>query len=165
MLVGGGSRSGKTRFALQLARECGRRLAYVATAELLDQEMRERAFAHRAERGDAFTTIEEPRELPGVIRDADFDAIVVDCLTIWVSNLLHAGAGDVQSCGRSLVEAAAACPARVILVTNEVGCGIVPDNELARRFRDEAGWMNQMLASRAEQVWWLVFGCPLKVKG
>lgn len=167
MLVGGGSRSGKTAFALQRARACGPRLAYIATAELRDAEMRARALAHRDERGAEFVTIEEAFDVAGMIRSraAEFDAIVVDCLTLWVSNLMLSGAEDVRAAGMRLAEAAAASVTEVILITNEVGCGIVPENELARRFRDEAGWMNQLIASSSGQVWWLIFGCPLKVKG
>lgn len=166
ILVGGGSRSGKTAFALNLARGCGPRLAYVATAELFDEEMRERAALHRAERGAGFTTLEEPHDVTGLLARAgsEYDGIVVDCLTLWVTNRLLAGA-DLRSEGARLAEAAASAAAQVVFVTNEVGCGIVPENELARRFRDHAGWVNQAFAGRADAVWWLVFGCPLKVKG
>ncbi|MCC6341416.1 MAG: bifunctional adenosylcobinamide kinase/adenosylcobinamide-phosphate guanylyltransferase [Bryobacterales bacterium] len=167
ILVGGGSRSGKTGFALAAARKRGTRLAYVAAAELLDDEMKQRAGAHRMERGTEFTTFEEPLEIGALLsrRGAEFDAMVVDCVTLWISNLLHAGREDLRAEGSALAGAAQACAAEVILVTNEVGCGIVPENELARRFRDEAGWMNQTLAARAREVYWLLFGCALKVKG
>ncbi|MCC6392343.1 MAG: bifunctional adenosylcobinamide kinase/adenosylcobinamide-phosphate guanylyltransferase [Bryobacterales bacterium] len=167
ILVGGGSRSGKTGFALAAARGRGTRLAYVATAELFDDEMRQRAEAHRKERGGGFVTFEEPREIGALLarRGAEFDAVVVDCVTLWISNLLHAGREDLRAEGAALAGAAQACAAEVILVTNEVGCGIIPENDLARRFRDEAGWMNQTLAERAAEVYWLVFGCALKVKG
>jgi adenosylcobinamide kinase/adenosylcobinamide-phosphate guanylyltransferase len=142
-------------------------LAYVATAELFDDEMRQRAEAHRKERGNGFFTIEEPREIGALLsrRGREFDAVVVDCVTLWISNLLHAGREDLRAECAALAGAAQTCAAQVILVTNEVGCGIVPENELARRFRDEAGWMNQTLAERAAEVYWLVFGCALKVKG
>ncbi|MBS1826155.1 MAG: bifunctional adenosylcobinamide kinase/adenosylcobinamide-phosphate guanylyltransferase [Acidobacteria bacterium] len=165
MLVGGGSRSGKTRLALDLAAGMGHRLLYVATAELLDEEMQRRADAHRAERGSRFVTVEAPRDLAAAVREhaGQFDGVVVDCLTLWVSNLMLSGVEDLRPHGEEL---AAVCSGRpVLLVTNEVGCGIVPESELARRFRDEAGWMNQRMAEAADAVYWVVFGCPLKVKG
>ncbi|MBL8209516.1 MAG: bifunctional adenosylcobinamide kinase/adenosylcobinamide-phosphate guanylyltransferase [Bryobacterales bacterium] len=167
ILVGGGSRSGKTRFALQLAEAAGPRLAYLATAALLDDGMRERARMHRAERGDRFVTLEEadhPADL--IVREASrFDAIVVDCLTLWISNRMLAGVADMREEAEAFASASSGVAARVILVTNEVGAGIVPDNELAIRFRDQAGWVNQIFATQASEVWWTVFGCPLKVKG
>ncbi|MFN7932728.1 MAG: bifunctional adenosylcobinamide kinase/adenosylcobinamide-phosphate guanylyltransferase [Bryobacteraceae bacterium] len=165
ILVGGGSRSGKTRLALDLAAGMGSKLLYVATAELFDDEMRHRAEAHRAERGSRFETVEAPRDVAGAVREhvGRYDAVVIDCLTLWVSNLLLDGVDDLRAHGEEL---AAACSGRpVVLVTNEVGCGIVPENELARRFRDEAGWMNQRMAEAADAVYWSVFGCALKVKG
>ncbi len=167
ILVGGGSRSGKTRFALQLAEAAGPRLAYLATAALLDDGMRERARLHRAERGERFVTLEEadhPAEL--IKKEASrFDAIVVDCLTLWISNRMLAGVADLREEAGDFAAVCSAAPSRVIVVTNEVGAGIVPDNELAIRFRDQAGWVNQIFAEHATEVWWTVFGCPLKVKG
>ncbi|MCS7025981.1 MAG: bifunctional adenosylcobinamide kinase/adenosylcobinamide-phosphate guanylyltransferase [Bryobacteraceae bacterium] len=167
ILVGGGSRSGKTRFALDQALRRGSRLGYIATAEIRDEEMRARVQAHRAERGPNFETIEEPRQLAALLhhRGESFDAIVIDCLTLWASNLLLDGQHDLRPAALELARAAAAAKAEVILITNEVGCGIVPENELARRFRDQAGWINQIMADQANEVWWMVFGCGLKVKG
>ncbi len=167
ILVGGGSRSGKTRFALDRARQFGNRLGYVATAELRDEEMIARAVMHRAERGADFTTIEEPRDLSGILRNrsAGFDALVIDCLTLWVNNLLEEGLTDLDKEAGRLAEAAHSAASAVILVTSEVGCGIVPDNETARRFRDQAGWVNQRMAAGAAEVYWMAFGCALKVKG
>lgn len=166
VLVGGGSRSGKSRYALRLAESRGSRLGFVATAQALDDEMRERVVAHGRERGDAFLTIEEPFEVAGVLerRAAEFDAIVVDCLTIWLSNLQLDGSRDIETESKKLLSAACNAPACVVLVTNEVGAGIVPDNALARRFRDLAGWLNQQAAEVASEVYWMVFGCPLRVK-
>jgi len=165
VLVGGGSRSGKTRFALDRARRFGARLAYVATAQALDAEMRARAARHREERGDAFTTFEEPLEVARLLRGpvGAFDAVVVDCLTLWLNNLMSAGR-DAEAEAKALIGAIREAGCGVVLVTNEVGCGIVPANELARRFRDRAGWLNQQIAGSADEVWWLVFGCPLRVK-
>ncbi len=162
VLIGGGSRSGKSRYALELAKRVGSRLAFIATAQLFDGEMRSRVERHQQDRGEQFTTIEEPLELAKSIREASgYDAIVVDCLTLWVSNLML---GDREIPTEDLIAAIRGSQATVILVTNEVGCGIVPDNELARRFRDLAGWLNQAVAEAADEVYWMVFGVPLKVK-
>lgn len=165
ILIGGGSRSGKTKFAIERARAQGPRRAYIATAETLDDEMKARAEAHRSERGPDFLTLEEPLDVAGVVenRGGGFDAVVIDCLTIWLSNLLLAGR-DGKREGARLLEAARAAAPAVLCVTNEVGCGIVPDNELARRFRDEAGWLNQRVAEAADEVYWMIFGCAMRVK-
>jgi adenosylcobinamide kinase / adenosylcobinamide-phosphate guanylyltransferase len=166
VLVGGGARSGKSRHALELTRACGSHLAFVATAQAGDGEMVERIARHRAERGPEFTTFEEPLDLAGTIRDTAprFDAILVDCLTLWLSNLMFAGA-NVDAAWLGLRDALAAAPCRVVLVTNEVGCGIVPENALARQFRDAAGRLNQRVGEVADEVYWMVFGLPLQVKG
>jgi adenosylcobinamide kinase/adenosylcobinamide-phosphate guanylyltransferase len=156
VLVGGGARSGKSRWALERARKCGGRLVYIATAEALDDEMSIRIARHRAERSGEFETIEEPRELAKAIRSAQGDAIVVDCLTLWLANVM----GDAEE----TIAAAKEHAAEVICVTNEVGCGIVPENALAREFRDRAGRMNQRFAEAADEVYWMVFGQPLRVK-
>src|ERR1700722_3852310 len=125
--------------------------------------MRERIRAHREERGPDFTTIEEPVELAAAIgrHAGDFDALVVDCLTLWLNNIEWSEASKLTA---SLIEAAVAAPAQVILVTNEVGCGIVPENAAARRFRDEAGKLNQRVAEAASEVYWMAFGCALRLK-
>jgi Adenosyl cobinamide kinase/adenosyl cobinamide phosphate guanylyltransferase len=163
VLVGGGSRSGKSRHALQLARDCGPRLGFIATAQALDDEMRERIHLHQRERGPGFLTIEEPVALAAAIARsaAQLDAIVVDCLTLWLSNILST---DIESEVSELIASSLASPARVIFVTNEVGCGIVPESALARRFRDCAGRLNQRVAEAASEVYWMVFGCALRVK-
>jgi adenosylcobinamide kinase/adenosylcobinamide-phosphate guanylyltransferase len=156
VLVGGGARSGKSRWALERARKRGGRLVFIATAEALDDEMSGRILKHRAERGDDFETIEEPRELARAIRSAQGDAIVVDCLTLWLAN----GMGDVEG----TIAAVKEHTAETIVVTNEVGCGIVPDNALAREFQDRAGVVNQRFAEAADEVYWMVFGQALRVK-
>lgn len=161
VLIGGGSRSGKSSFALSYARRSGERRGFLATAEAFDDEMRERIERHREDRGPDFVTLEEPLEIERVIADHSFDVLVIDCLTLWLSNLLHAG--------RSLyfdgfIDAAAQSPMTCVLVTNEVGCGIVPENALARQFRDLAGTLNQQVAARAAEVYWMVFGVPMRVK-
>lgn len=164
VLVGGGARSGKSRWALERARKRGGRLVYIATAEALDDEMSARIAKHRAERDSAFQTIEEPLDLARALRSADGDAIVIDCLTLWLSNRMHASLDQALDQTEDAIAAAAAQKAEVIVVTNEVGCGIVPENALAREFRDLAGIMNQRFAEAADEVYWMVFGQPLRVK-
>lgn len=166
ILIGGGSRSGKSSHALILARESGARRAFIATAQAHDDEMRERIRNHQQGRGEDFTTFEEPFEITQLLRtrSSEFDVIVVDCLTLWLSNLMFAQDRDVPHECSELLEAATTAQAHVLLVTNEVGCGIVPDNALARKFRDFAGRLNQEAARRAEAVYWMVFGIALKVK-
>ena len=167
VLIGGGSRSGKSRYALEYARTKGRPLAFIATAETRDEEMRVRAEAHRRERGNEFHTIEEPLELDQAIiaAVARYPAIVVDCLTLWLSNLMfQPQPRDIIREAASMLRVASEAASTVILVTNEVGCGIVPDNELSRRFRDLAGSINQQAAQAAAEVYWMVFGCPMRVK-
>jgi len=156
VLVGGGSRSGKSRWALDRARKRGGRLVFIATAEALDEEMSIRIAKHRAERGPEFTTVEEPLELARTLQSAEADAIVVDCLTLWLAN----GQGDVEGA----IAAAREQAAEVIFVTNEVGCGIVPDNAMAREFRDRAGFVNQRFAEAADEVYLMVFGQALRIK-
>ena len=160
VLVGGGARSGKSRWALERARKHGGRLVYIATAEALDDEMSARIAKHRAERDSAFQTIEEPLELARAISTAECDAMVVDCLTLWLSNLMHRG----QDRTDETIAAARDQSAELIVVTNEVGCGIVPENALAREFRDRAGILNQRFAEAADEVYWMVFGQALRVK-
>ena len=163
ILIGGGSRSGKSRYALELAQQRGaRRPMFLATAQALDGEMAERIRKHREERGDGFVTLEEPFELAAALRALpDCDTVVVDCLTLWVSNLMLAGRGIPTE---ELIAAARATAATVVFVSNEVGCGIVPENALARQFRDLAGALNQRVAAAADEVYWMVFGIPVKVK-
>ena len=164
ILVGGGARSGKSRHALELARGRGERLVFLATAQACDAEMEARIAKHRADRGPEFSTIEEPLEIAGEIRAAGAEALVVDCLTLWLSNLMLASGRDVAAEIEKLLDAARSSRAVVILVTNEVGCSIVPESALARDFRDHAGILNQRIASIADEVYWMVFGCPLRVR-
>jgi len=163
VLVGGGSRSGKSRYALEYAARCGTPRVYIATAEAHDHEMRQRIAAHRQERGDTWTTVEEPLELASAVAASPATSVVIDCLTLWVSNLMFAGR-DVREEGARMLHAASMHPGTIVLVTNEVGCGIVPENQLARQFRDLAGALNQQVAAAAQEVWFLAFGCPLRLK-
>lgn len=163
-LVLGGARSGKTAFAQAQAEAAVARPTLIATGQAFDDEMRMRIDRHRAERGDRWITVEAPLDLTGALATLTAaDAVVVDCLTLWLSNLMHAEI-DIEASARDLIIALAACPARVWLVSNEVGQGIVPDNALARRFRDEAGWMHQRLAAAADTVFMIVAGLPFRLK-
>ena len=165
ILIGGGARSGKSRHALELARKRGSRLGFLGTAETFDEEMARRVALHRAERGTEFSTIEEPLEIAAAIRETqDADAIVLDCLTLWLSNLMLTFGRDVGAEIGKFIEAAQSSRAAVIAVTNEVGCGIVPDNALSRDFRDHAGTLNQRVGAAADEVYWMIFGQPLRVK-
>jgi len=166
ILIGGGSRCGKSRAALDMLRAAGERRAFIATAQPFDDEMSTRIAWHRAERAPDIVTFEEPFDVAVRIRieESRYDAIVVDCLTLWLSNLMLAERDSIPQDCRELVESATASRAEVILVTNEVGCGIVPESALARRFRDEAGRLNQLAAQYAREVHWMVFGIGMRIK-
>lgn len=167
-LVLGGARSGKTAYAQAQAHtqalSGGLAPRMIVTAQAFDDEMTRRIDRHRADRGEAWTTVEAPLELVSAIRDLSSpDVAVVDCLTLWLSNLMAADR-DIEAARAELVEAVASCPAHLWLVSNEVGWGIVPDNALARRFRDEAGFLHQALAGAADEVVLIVAGLPLSLK-
>jgi adenosylcobinamide kinase/adenosylcobinamide-phosphate guanylyltransferase len=168
-LVLGGVRSGKSAYAQKAAETAatanGGALIMIVTAEPLDGDMKARIAQHRAERGPAWQTVEAPLELPEAIaRLQAEDIVVVDCLTLWTSNLLLRGA-DIPAHAKALCDTIAKCPCPLWLVSNEVGLGVVPDNALARRFRDEAGRLHQRIAAVADEVVMTVAGLPLKVKG
>jgi adenosylcobinamide kinase / adenosylcobinamide-phosphate guanylyltransferase len=162
LLVLGGARSGKSRYAEGLAH--GPKV-YIATAQAFDDEMRARIAEHQRRRGGEWENVEEPLELVGALarQDAKGHFILVDCLTLWLSNLMHAGRDARAEVGR-LVEHLRQAKAHVVLVSNEVGQGIVPDNALARAFRDEQGWCNQRVAEAAEEVVMMVAGLPMWLK-
>lgn len=164
-LVLGGARSGKSRHAEALIAACPPPRVYVATAEPLDDEMRARIAEHRARRGADWRAVEAPRDLAGALeKTAAGGAVLVDCLTLWLSNLMLAGA-DIEAEAARLEAALAQAKGPVVVVSNEVGSGIVPDNALARRFRDAQGRLNQRIAARADRVVLMVAGLPLVVKG
>jgi len=163
-LVLGGARSGKSRHAEALVMRSAAPWLYVATAQPLDNEMSARIAKHRARRGADWHVVEAPRDLAAVVQGAPAgSAILVDCLTLWLSNLMLADA-DVGEAIDRLDAALAGAPGPVVLVSNEVGLGIVPDNALARRFRDAQGSLNQRVAARADRVVLMVAGLPLVVK-
>ncbi len=163
-LVLGGARSGKSTYAesLALARN---HTVYIATAEIVDAEMANRVRHHRERRNKAWATLEEPLELAAAIRSvtAPDCAVLVDCLTLWLSNLMHAGR-DIDAESEALLSCLQTVTNPVILVANEIGLGIVPDNRLAREFRDHAGRLHQGLAAIAQRVYFVVAGIPITVK-
>jgi adenosylcobinamide kinase/adenosylcobinamide-phosphate guanylyltransferase len=164
ILITGGARSGKSTRAEARARAFAGEPVYIATAEGLDHEMRERIARHRARRGQEWIEHETPLELIAALNATDGGgARLVDCLTIWLSNLMHDGR-DWAKEAAGLVEALEAQRSPVVLVTNEVGSGIVPDNALAREFRDAAGLLNQTIARAADEVEFVVAGLPMRVK-
>jgi len=164
ILITGGARSGKSTRAETRARAFAGRPVYVATAEALDAEMHERIAKHRLRRGNEWLERETPLEVAAALLETDGGgARLVDCLTLWLSNLMHAER-DWEKEARLLLEALSRQRSPVVLVTNEVGLGIVPDNALARRFRDAAGILNQMVARAADEVEFVVAGLPMRVK-
>ena len=164
ILVTGGARSGKSAFAERLVEAMGPKAVYIATAEAHDDEMAARIAAHRARRGEGWTTREAPLDLIGALDATDGTAPrLVDCLTLWLSNLMFAER-DWEAEGRALVEAIPRQAAPIVFVTNEVGSGIVPENALARAYRDAAGQLNQMIAAAVDDVYLTVSGIPMKVK-
>ncbi len=164
-LILGGARSGKSRLAEELALQRKGPLAYIATAEAWDDEMRERIARHKARRDGRWRNIEAPlgvaEELQAV--PVDTAAVLVDCLTLWLSNQMHAG-GDVDAETANLLDALGAARCPVIVVSNEVGLGIVPENRLARDFRDAQGRLNQQVAAIADHVIFTAAGLPLVLK-
>lgn len=169
VLITGGARSGKSSYALKLADAVRGRKGYLATAQPLDEEMEERIRGHREGRGDEYISIEEPLNITQRLKEIDgsFEVIVIDCLALWISNLLHRGERNLSRIKeeiREFVDCAKGLKSRLILVTNEVGMGIVPDNELARIFRDLIGFTNQLIAENADGVVVMFSGIPWRLK-
>jgi adenosylcobinamide kinase/adenosylcobinamide-phosphate guanylyltransferase len=165
-LVLGGARSGKSAFAEQLVRGSALKPVYLATATPGDDEMQTRISHHRARRGDGWTTIEEPLELtPTLARECTQGcAVLVDCLTLWLSNIMHAGR-DAETETRHLAEWLTHAPHPIVLVSNEIGLGLVPETPLGRRFRDAQGRLNQAVAAAVPNVVFVAAGLPLRLKG
>ncbi|AZF43732.1 Adenosylcobinamide kinase [Pseudomonas sp. R1-43-08] len=167
-LILGGARSGKSRLAETLAGASGLPVMYIATSQPLDGEMNQRVALHRARRPDHWGLIEEPIELARVLRDnaAAERCLLVDCLTLWLTNLLMLEDPERLASERDqLLETLAALPGQIIFVSNETGLGVVPLGELTRRYVDEAGWLHQALAERCQRVVLTVAGLPLTLKG
>jgi adenosylcobinamide kinase/adenosylcobinamide-phosphate guanylyltransferase len=174
LFITGGARSGKSRFAEELALNFGAPLGYLATARALDDEMKERIKLHQLRRGNEWCIIEEPLQLRQALVDSDgrYKAILVDCVTLWLSNLLLAGHENpgenievrIRVDVQHLLDTLGGMATPVIVVSNEVGMGIVPENRLARLFRDITGQTNQLLAAGADEVYAVFSGIPLKLK-
>jgi len=182
IFITGGARSGKSRFALEMAESLVMRhdssphlKAYIATAEALDDEMKERIERHKDKRGADWYTFEEPVNIASLINKIQdkYNVILLDCLTLWLSNIMHKEADinkEIESLISSLVTQPALrltkdYPSLIFIVSNEVGMGIVPENDLARRFREWAGFLNQKVAEIADEVYFMVSGIPVKIKG
>ncbi|MEX2300924.1 MAG: bifunctional adenosylcobinamide kinase/adenosylcobinamide-phosphate guanylyltransferase [Bryobacterales bacterium] len=168
VLIGGGARSGKSRYALEYAERHASAPVFLATCEPRDDEMRSRIARHQTERSSLWTTVEEPLDLAGALRREAprYDLLLVDCLTLWLSNVLLDPGRDARQELNSLSGFLKGWRGPLlVLITNEVGQGIVPENALAREFRDLAGEMNQAVARAADEVYWMVFGVPMTVKG
>jgi adenosylcobinamide kinase/adenosylcobinamide-phosphate guanylyltransferase len=167
ILVGGGARSGKSDFGLTLARSLGRRRLFLATAQPGDDEMAERIRRHRARRGDDFATIEEPLAIAEVLRrQTGYDVLVLDCLTLWLSNMLLTGteSAAILAHGDDLIRVLAGGSMQAVIITNEVGMGLVPETALGRAFRDLAGVTHRRLSSAADEVYFAVLGTMLRIK-
>ena len=164
-LILGGARSGKSDRALSLAHQFDQRV-FIATAEAHDEEMAERIARHRIERGDDWVTVEAPRDLAGAIRDhaASEAVLLIDCLTLWLSNIMLAEM-NMEAETEALMLALGAAPGRVVMVSNEVGMGLVPETPLGRRFRDAQGRLNRRVAAMCDRVEFVAAGLPLVLKG
>lgn len=164
-LVLGGARSGKSAFAEKLVLGSGLKPVYVATGRALDEEMSERIAIHQDRRGKAWETVEEPLALADALRQCAVSdrAVLVDCLTLWVTNLMMAEADVMREC-EELIATLPELKAPVLFVSNEVGLGIVPENAMAREFRDLAGSVNQRLAIACEKAWFVAAGLPIELK-
>lgn len=165
-LILGGARSGKSRFAENLVCDSGLERHYIATGRAWDDEMRDRIAQHRQDRGASWTTHEEPLDLAGRLAEIDGEgqAVLVDCLTLWVTNLMMEQR-DMAAEFAALAGFIPRAKARLVIVSNEVGLGIVPDNRMAREFRDHAGRLHQSIAAVAADVYFVAAGLPLKMKG
>jgi adenosylcobinamide kinase/adenosylcobinamide-phosphate guanylyltransferase len=166
VLIGGGVRSGKSSFALHLAQRLGTRKVFLATAEARDEEMIERIARHRRERLREFETVEEPLAPATVLARIEADVVVVDCITFWLANLLLRGAGadHILEQVDGLITAVRGRRLHAVLVTNEVGMGVVPEHPLGRAFRDVCGSAHQRLSRAADQLYFAALGTILRLK-
>ena len=171
IFITGGARSGKSRLAVQLAGKTGDKVAFIATARAGDDEMAERILLHRKSRPKEWTTIEEPIDVASaIVKALEYRVVIVDCLTLLLSNLMFENnrandADQILDAVRSLAKTSRDFEGTLIVVSNEVGMGIVPENELAREFRDLAGRANQIMAGAADEVYLCVSGIPIQIKG
>jgi adenosylcobinamide kinase/adenosylcobinamide-phosphate guanylyltransferase len=169
IFVTGGCRSGKSRFALEYANKHFKSKMFLATAPALDDEMKKRIKAHQEARGPEWAAMEEQTEIAKAVAavKTNYEVILLDCMTLWLSNLIMAGEPESQIFSRTetFIEAIQKIPQSIIIVSNEVGYGIVPVNDIARQFRDIMGTVNQRLAACADVVVWTVVGLPQVLKG
>lgn len=167
VLVLGGARSGKSAFAEKMVLGAPGHAHYIATGRAWDDEMKDRIGLHRERRGSDWTTHEEPLALTETLKKLDQkgNVILVDCLTLWVTNLMMEEGCDIEGAFASLVSHAENAQAQIVFVSNEVGLGIVPENRMAREFRDHAGRLHQQIAAVAKEVYFIAAGLPLKMKG
>lgn len=180
IFIVGGVRSGKSKFACQLAEKCGGEITFIATAEILDEEMQERIALHRKKRPSHWKLIEEPYDIVGAIRKARrSNCIIIDCLTLLITNWLLSDRKrtlpDIYGIAKesdeifeklsAFLNQAKKMKPTIIIISNEVGMGIVPEKKLGRLFRDISGWANQMVADEAKEVYFMVSGIPLRIKG
>ncbi|WP_418594776.1 bifunctional adenosylcobinamide kinase/adenosylcobinamide-phosphate guanylyltransferase [Ponticoccus sp. (in: a-proteobacteria)] len=164
ILITGGARSGKSTLAERMVEGFGLPATYIATAQAFDAEMEQRIADHQARRGAGWHTVAEPLDLPGALEAADpARPVLIDCLTLWLTNLMLAER-DWRAPAEALAGSLARDRAPVVIVTNEVGAGIVPENALARAFRDAAGSLNQTIAQACDELWLSVAGHPLQIK-
>ncbi len=165
VLVLGGARSGKSAFAENLVREASDKPVYLATARADDEEMHERIYVHQQQRSGGWLTVEEPLALVDTLRSEALEgrAILVDCLTLWLTNLMMANA-DIALESKALAECAIELPVPVVFVSNEVGQGIVPNDKMSRDFRDYSGRLHQLMAATCKEVWFVTAGLPQKLK-
>lgn len=167
-LILGGARSGKSHFAENCAKQSGLTVIYIATATTDDDEMVERVRLHQAERPEHWSLVEEPLVLAETLKKhaSSQSCLIVDCLTLWLSNLLlQTDEPFLEKEINDLLAIVSELPGHIVFVSNEVGCGIVPENALARKFRDEAGRLNQRMASVCDRVTFVAAGLPLIMKG
>ena len=166
-LLTGGGRSGKSSYALEIAGSYDRKV-FIATAEAFDDEMADRVSRHQKERGNRFETIEEPLHLADALANVlpDTQVVVIDCITVWLGNLMHHMGVDEKNCAAvdRFLKVLASPPCDVVIVSNEVGMGLIPANSMSRSFRDLAGSVNQKIAAIADEVFLVVSGIPLKIK-
>ena len=168
LLVTGGSRSGKTAYSLGRAMPFENRI-YLATAEAIDDEMRDRIARHQKERGDHFQTMEEPLDLASALNriPEETDVLLIDCMTVWLGNLMHKNGEQTEPYSEvhEFINALKNPPCNIIIVTNEIGSGIIPHDAMTRTYRDHAGWLNQDIAKVADEVVLVACGLPLTLKG
>ena len=164
-LVLGGAASGKSRYAEMLCTQSGLSKTYLATAQVFDNEMAIKVAKHLDQRGDGWKTIEAPLDIASVLETSlSTDVVLIDCATLWLTNVIL-GEHDLDMETRFLVAALTSCKSPVVIVSNEVGQGIVPDNPLSRRFRNAQGQLNQIIAEQSDTVTMIMAGIPLKLKG